>query len=242
MIGSIFSDIISWVITGLLGALLAIILRKYRKLKKENIEKNMFNETVGLVRIYDSRQEAIKDQKGNLINSDKIRYLSFNGQALLDTPVFLDSTLYKICKDWSKNSKKEIDVLFLNPKRKDIITKRIERLNIAGITADEEKLKNDKKLIIRNARTYLELDKITNNVGVKLGFYDSDLLWCLLIYEKFVLLSFYQDRMTANWARTLLLDKTSLLSKSLINFFDFHWNISKMKNKNDLDKLEEKLK
>ena len=116
----------SWIVTGILSLVLGYIFATYTQRKKVKSDSKMLNETLGIVKIYPSREEAIKDQLPRMIKAKEILFLAYTGFALIDKPVFVDSTFFKVINNWKQAGTKDIKVLLLSPQEVEIIKRRIE--------------------------------------------------------------------------------------------------------------------
>jgi len=215
--------IIVWVITGIISIFIGYFLSYYRQNIKIKHDDKILIEILGLIKTYPSREDAIKDQLPNLTKTKEIQFLAYNGFALIDKPVFWDTSLNKIVNNWNKAGKKSFKILLLSPDEINIIKKRIERINLGEITPTEKEIINNQTDIFRNTDIFLDLPNKYSNISVELGYFHSDLIWSILIYEDYILWSFYQEGKTAKWARTILLSNKSLIGISLIRNFQDLW-------------------
>lgn len=222
-IEGILVNIVSWLLTVLVGVAFAILYSKYRRLKDTQIDKKVLNETLDIIKIYPTRQDAIRDQLSNLIKAQEINILAYNGFALIDAPVFVDSSLHKIVSKWTRSGTKKFNLLLLNPSETNVIKTRIERLDLEYVKPTNTEIERDKQDIIRNTKTFLETNDNYKNLCVDLGYFNSDLIWHIILFDRYILLSFYQEGTTAKFARTLLISNTSLLGKSMSNYFQYMW-------------------
>ncbi|WP_027716710.1 hypothetical protein [Desulfuromonas sp. TF] len=223
MTQGILINLVSWIITLGLTAISWNLLSHIRKLKKESIDKELHLETIGLLKTFASREEAVSDQLSKIMKAKEIKFLAYNGFALLDTPSYLDSAMYKIVSGWNNGDNKKIEILILNPSCLKAIVNRITRINRVNLDPNESEVNEHIKDILRNYDTFRRIKDMNDNVDIQIKFFDSDLLWCILAYEDSIILSFYQDGTTAKNARTILIDKGSLLGRSFVNYFDYLW-------------------
>ena len=213
----------SWIVTGILSLVLGYIFATYTQRKKVKSDSKMLNETLGIVKIYPSREEAIKDQLPRMIKAKEILFLAYTGFALIDKPVFVDSTFFKVINNWKQAGTKDIKVLLLSPQEVEIIKRRIERINLKDIQPSEKEIRKDIDDLIKNTQLFSEASNSDRSVHVEVGYFHSELLWCILIYENVILWSFYEGGKTANWARTLLISDKSLIGITLLHYFQDLW-------------------
>jgi len=210
-------------------------LRKYKNTKRDLREREIYEEAIGLVKIYANREEAVNDQIDALIKTNDICFLAYNGFALLDKPSYLDSAMSSIISGFSGMGEKNIKTLLLNPENITVIRNRIERIGIRDVDGS---IQNHVQDIIRNSQILEKMGRSISSVNVTIRYFDSELLWCLIIFDGFVLVSFYQKGVTARNARTLLIKRSSLLGASFKYYFDYFWNSNHIKSGSTLESGE----
>lgn len=219
----IWINLISWLITLIIGTGSAVLFNKYVRLRRQAFDRKLLDETLGLIKVFPSRRVAVDDQMQFLADAAEIDLLGFNGFAIIDAPVFVDSTLHKILQKWHHQAEKKLRVLLLDPRQEDVMRERLKQIDVAALSQTEREIKNDVDDIVRNARHFLSINEKFPNVKVELGFFRSRLIWCILRFDKRILLSFYQEGTTAASARTILIESSSVVGKSLIHYFEELW-------------------
>lgn len=228
MFDDVLSQVIAWAITGLAGLTLAWTASRYRLLKKKQADTALQEESLGIIKVFKTRQDAVGDQFDALAEAESIGFLSFNGAALLDTAAYLDSSLVKILRKWQKNSSKQIRVLLLDPSRSDVILARYRRIDARGGASSHTETSLDTSDIGRALLTFTKISQKFPFVQLQSGFFSGDLLWCLLLFDDRVICSFYQKGVTAASARTLLIRRSSALGQALEFYFEDHWSHRKV--------------
>nr|VFK24695.1 MAG: hypothetical protein BECKLPF1236A_GA0070988_104323 [Candidatus Kentron sp. LPFa]VFK35982.1 MAG: hypothetical protein BECKLPF1236C_GA0070990_104613 [Candidatus Kentron sp. LPFa] len=224
---SIITNLISWLITLVLTGALVFLWRKYKNTIRNIRDRGIYEEAIGLVKIYTNREEAVNDQINALTRTSDICFLAYNGFALLDKPSYLDSSMNSIISGFAGMGEKNIRILLLSPKNITAIRNRIERIGIKDIDGSIQDHVQD---IIRNSQILERMGKSRPNVEVTIRYFNSELLWCLIIFDSFILVSFYQEGATAKNARTLLIKQNSLLGASFEYYFDYFWRSNHIKS------------
>lgn len=175
--------------------------------------------SLGVLKVFPNREDAYKDIFKDLVDSKEILLLSYKGRTLLNDSYYPASRL-KVLEDDFRGQKLTIRALLLNPQEKQYVKRRSAELEEKGLDHDhcrdiEGSIVNFKKV------------KENGILDVECRLFSEALKWSLLFSDKYLLVSFYENRTRVEISPCFKLRRNSILGRAFEKHF---WDLWKEKS------------
>lgn len=168
---------------------------------------------LGIIKVYKTRNVAINKNWGQIESSYSINVLNLECYTLS----LNDNNTTRLEKIINNKNNHSFKILLLNPLSVSYIKQRRENLNDENNTIEEHQ--NYIKTCIEKIHTYNN----TKQTDIKCRLFSEELKWSLIIIDKFIFLSFYNEPRIKDTPCFLIRDD-SVLGYSLTQYFNDIWN------------------
>lgn len=175
--------------------------------------------SLGVLKVFPNREDAYKDIFKDLVDSKEILLLSYKGRALLNNSYYPASRL-KVLEEDFRGQKLTIRALLLNPQEKQYVKRRSAEL-------EEKNLDYDHCRDIEDSIVNFKKVKENGILDVECRLFSEALKWSLLFSDKYLLVSFYENRTRVEMSPCFKLRRNSILGRAFEKHF---WDLWKKKS------------
>lgn len=170
--------------------------------------------SLGVLKVFPNRDEAYKDIFKDLVDSNEILLLGYKGNALLSNSDY--PSRLEILEEYSRGQKIAIKALLLSPQAKQYVKKR-------SVELGEKNLHRNHSRDIEDSIVNFRKVKENGILDVECRLFSEALKWSLLFSDKYILVSFYNNKVRVKLSPCFKLRRSSMLGWAFEKHFRDLW-------------------